>query len=323
MTILGPLLIKDKRLRSTEAFLGTLLNQHGLSSIHPLRIGPRYYVAEARQGKTPVIFKSCLFPGSTDHLTNEKFGREVLFLSFLQHSRHTLVRKTAPHVYAAGTRPRAWYIREYIGGATQNVKGGDIRFVPSFFSATNARWIVRFFSALQNIREHELPKEFRALLYRPNFAAQLLKFMTPHWHTVEKNLEKPAIVSEIKRYFKKNAKLYDTTRRVLVHQEPYAVHLIKQSQGWRLIDWENIGWGNAVHDYLVVWMRASRYPAWQNSFRTLVKRQATVRQFDKLWELEQTIQSVFNVISWQFITRKHDMRELYLFSKKFLLQKFS
>lgn len=315
MPYLLPQQLKDSRLREAEEAIAQIVSTYRLRITKTIRRGPRYYVAEVMRNKRKALFKICLYRKDVDGLTNEKFGREVLFLDYLQTSRRRLVRRTAPGVFALGTDPRAWYIREFITGKTQNISGGSIRFRPSFFSSANLRWLTRFFTELQDIRSSELPSGFRRLLHAPDFASQLLVFMQPHWSRIEKILGIPGARKSIRVYFLRNQHLYNSAPRCLVHQEPYADHLIKQGKTWRLIDWENIGWGNPVHDAMVIWMRASQHPSWQATFKKGMQRRLRPPTFDALWEMEMAIQAVFNVISWKFVSKKADMRHLFHFSK--------
>ncbi|MFC1688004.1 phosphotransferase [Patescibacteria group bacterium] len=308
--------LKAHRLKAAREYINTIIKQEGLTVQKVLRNGPRYYVAIVSKNGIKALLKSCLFTSSVDFLTNEKFSREILFLRFLQKSKHTMVRNVAPHIYASGLTPRAWYLREYISGQTQNIRGGNVRFNSSFYTGRRLSWIVKLFSALQSIKKSELPSDFKKLLYPPDFTKQLYKFMTPHWKRIEKTLGWSGISKTIQPYFRQRTNLYNTAPRVMVHQEPYGVHFIKQGGKMRLIDWENIGWGNPLHDYVVLWMRASQHPKWQKQFRAAVKKQVRLTSFDDLWKMEVIIQSVFNVVSWHFYSPKKDIVALVKFSKQ-------
>lgn len=304
------------RLKAARQYIKSVIRQESLKIKKVLRNGPRYYVATVSTKGTSALFKCCLYTSSVDFLTNEKFSREILFLRFLQKSKHSLVRNAAPHIYASGVTPRAWYLREYISGKTQNITGGNVRFSPAFFTSSGCKWVIKFFSSLQSIRKNELPSDFKKLLYPPDFTKQLYTYMKPHWKLIEKTLQWPGISKTIQSYFKPRKHLYNTAPRVMVHQEPYGVHFIKQGNQMRLIDWENIGWGNPLHDYVVLWMRASQYPQWQKQFRTAIKKKIRLSTFDELWNMEVVIQSVFNVISWHFYSPKKDIVMLVAFSKQ-------
>ena len=83
----------------------------------------------------------------------------------------------------------------------------------------------------------------------------------------------------------------------------------------RLIDWENIGWGNPNHDPAVLWMRSSDHPAWQKKLYSKFKKHYWhYKRFDDLWTIEILIQSVFNLISYYFYPDKKDIAQLVKFS---------
>ncbi|HCJ52314.1 MAG: hypothetical protein A2898_05360 [Candidatus Kerfeldbacteria bacterium RIFCSPLOWO2_01_FULL_48_11] len=312
--------LKKYRLKTAERFATDLIHRYRIHIEHVIETGPRYYVAEGYFRRKRCLVKICLFTSTVDFLTNEKFQREILFLRFLAHSRHTIVRKAAPHIFASGLTPRAWYIREYIWGTPQNVKDGNICIRDSFFTQKRLRWIVHLFSALQAIPTADLPATFKRLLYHPQFSNQLLAFMKPHWKLIDR-LVRPQTSLQLQKYFTLHGNIYNKVSNILVHQEPYGVHFIKQhNDQMRLIDWENIGLGHAVHDYVVLWMRASQHSNWQEALYTAVKKHVVINEFEKQWELEVLIQSVFNVISSHFYPLKHDMRALYRFSRSFILR---
>ncbi len=308
--------LNKKHLEDAQRAVTAILKKHKMTIKKVLRLGPRYYVGDGMYRGKRAVLKMCLYTSSVDFLTNEKFKREVLFMRFLKTSRHALLKRLAPLLYQSGLEPRAWYIREYVGGQVQSINDGNVLYRPTFFTRERVKWIVNCFSSLQSIKKSELPDKFVSLLYKPDFTRQLLKYMNPHWKRVEASLRWSGLSRILKRYFNSNRRLYNTAPRVFVHQEPYASAFIKQGSRWRLIDWENIGWGNPLHDYIVLWMRASQYPDWQEMLRTSARKRIKLATFDQLWDMEALIQSVFNVISWHFYKPKSDLRELFEFSRK-------
>ncbi len=308
--------LRKKRLAEAQRVIEGIIAREHVRVQDIMRNGPRYYIAWGTRGAQRVVFKICLFTDTVDHLTNEKFSREILFLHFLATSHHATVRAGAPRLMNHGIRPRAWYVREFLSGKQQN-RGGSVRYAPSFFQLSTVRWIVRFFWSLQAIQKRELPASFLRLLYLPDLTHDLMKFMRPHWRLIGQFVGQQGVSKQIIRYLQSKGARYNNAPRVLAHQEPYADHFLKIRGGFHLIDWENIGWSNPLHDIVTIWMRAASRPDWQRAlYRSFKKRSGSPAWFDELWEIETMIQSVFNIISYHFYPHKKDLRELTLFSKK-------
>jgi len=308
---------KKARLAIARRIIKDTLEYEDFKVTKKIRFGPRYYVARGLRNKRQTIFKICLFSDSVDHLTNEKFSREIIFLDFVQNSKFNKVKKAAPHVYAWGIKPRAWYIREHIQGQLQNIKGGNVKFTKSFFNQKNQLWLIDLFTDLQSIKDSDLHNNFKKLLYPPDFTKNLWRFISPHWQRVENYMRWPGLARLIRKKFKFYAPIYNKAPRVLAHQEPYSCHLIKTKMNLRLIDWENIGWANPAHDPVVIWMRAHQKPAWQKQFYQRFRRQwPNYKKFNDLWTIEVLIQSVFNVISIHFYKNRNDIIGLVKFSDK-------
>lgn len=309
--------IKKQRLDIALRIIKDILFAADFKITKRIKFGPRYYVAEGILDKKKTVFKICLFSDSVDHLTNEKFSREILFLNFIKHSSLKILKVAAPHLYAFGLKPRAWYIREYLIGQTENIRGGNVRFKKRFFNQKSLDLIIQLFASLQQIKKSELPSNFKQLLYPPDFTRHLWRFIRPHWQRIEHYMKWPGLAKLIKKEFKKRAPIYNHAPHVLAHQEPYAPHFLRVNHGFRLIDWENIGWSNPTHDIVTLWMRAHQHPDWQKQLYQRFKRYwHHYKKFDDLWKIEVLIQSVFNVISWHFYNDKQDLAGLVKFSDK-------
>lgn len=319
MPFLFPLQLRDGRLAAAKRFIDTIVRDQHLSITKVIKRGPRFFVAEGICRHGLALLKICLFTRKDDNLTNEKFSREVLFLQYLQSSRvHRRLAAMTPHLIASGTAPRAWYLREYSQGKLQNVRGGNVRFRPSFFTQATLRLVGTLFGELQRIRAHELPGRFKLLLHTPDGIRKLMKFIKPYRGLIDRALGDGSQWKHIEKYLLANQDVYNSAPRVLVHQEPYAVHFIKHRHGWTLIDWENIGWGNPAHDYVVMWMRAAGHSRWQRALQRRVRRNVAYRHFDRLWEMEIVLQSCYNLISWYAYPQRKDMRALFVFSQQII-----
>ncbi len=282
-----------------------------------IKFGVRYYIALGQTRRGQAVFKIAVKPPSYDHLTNEKFSREILFLTFVQGSQLQHLKKAIPQVYAWDTTGRSWYLRQYLRGIMQNINGGNVRYKKSFFNARNLHWLFLTIKQLHSIQSGGLPKKFRKLLYRPQSLEYLWRFISPYCKTVERFTGIRGVCAQIKSIFNANAKIYNSSRRVLAHQEMYAPHILDVQGTSKLIDWENIGWASILKDVVTVWMRASEHPTWQHQLYLLFRRHyRSFPGFDRLWMVTTLLQSVFNVIGYDFYPDRNDFRELANFSKK-------
>jgi hypothetical protein len=62
-----------------------------------------------------------------------------------------------------------------------------------------------------------------------------------------------------------------------------------------LIDWENVGWGHALQDLSVLWMRCFTQPEWQAEYVRLLEEHGYFEGNGRLfWESELLIQAFAN-----------------------------
>lgn len=311
-------IIKKHKTHARE-LIKEITTQNNFKITKRIRFGPRYFVAEGKyQGKT-TLFKLCLFPKSYDHLTNEKFSREILFLNFIQNSKYLSLKKATPHIYASNIDTRAWYIREYLYCQAQNINNGNIRFINKFFSTKNYNWFIRTFSQLQKIKKKELPNNLKKLLFPPQTLEYLWRFIGPSQKNLDKFIKHPGATKKIHQQFKKNSHLYKTAPRVLAHQEVYSPHILCSNKYIKLIDWENIGWALPTHDIVTMWMRAYHHPTWQNKLKQYyLSQNSKMKKKQKLWDITLLMQSTFNVISYHHYFDKKDFAPLAKYSSQII-----
>ncbi|MDP2685189.1 MAG: hypothetical protein Q8P20_09220 [bacterium] len=293
--------------------------ENNFKIIKRIKFGPRYFVAKGKyQGKN-ALFKLCLFPQSYDHLTNEKFSREILFLNFIQNSKYSDIKKAIPHIYASNINTRAWYIREFLDSQAQNINNGNIRFVNSFFTIKNLNWFKKTFTQLQKIKSKKLPRNFKKLLFPPQTLEYLWRFIGPFHKNLDNSLKHPGATKKIHQLFKEYSKVYKTATRILGHQEVYSSHILYSDNYIKLIDWENIGWSLPTHDIVTIWMRAHKHPAWQNKLKKYYFSQNKKTKKNKqLWDITVLMQSTFNVISYHYYHDKTDFTPLARYSAKII-----
>ena len=310
-------LVVKKHRTHVRAIIKRLLANQSFTITKRIKFGPRYFVTEGNLAGVKALFKICLYPKSYDHLTNEKFSREILFLNFVNQSNYSILKSAIPKVYASSVGTRAWYFREYLIGKTYNINDGNIRFVNSFFTKKNLDWFTQTFTELQSINKKDLPIEFKRLLFPPQKLSYLWRFIGPYYLRIEKFIGIKGGTAQIKNLFKKYGTMYSSAPRVLAHQEVYAPHVLKEKNHIKMIDWENIGWSLPTHDLVTMWMRASRHPAWQRQLYKRFKRfHHHYKRFDDLWTITVLTQSVFNIIAFHFYKDKKDFVGLAKYSAK-------
>jgi len=309
--------LKRKRLQIARHTISDILKEEGFKITKRIKFGPRFFVAQGIKNGKISLFKICLFTHSVDHDTNDNFSREISFLNFVGNSNLSFLKKSTPQVSAHGLEPRSWYVREYLKGKAQNIKGGNVRFKKSFFNQKNLNWIIKFFTSLQSIKRKRLPVDFQRLLYPPDFNKHLWIFIKLHLNKLDQYFKSPGITKPIISRFKKYISLYNKSPQVLSHKEPYSCHFLKKENRFLLIDWENINWANPAHDPVVIWMRAYEHQKWQNTlYQRFRNRYQDQKNFDLMWTMEVFIQSFFNVISYQFYHDQKDLEGLTKFSDK-------
>ncbi|MFH0805174.1 MAG: phosphotransferase [Patescibacteria group bacterium] len=302
---------KQQQLGAARRAARELIAQSDYREAERPTVGPRYYLSSGSWQRHPARFKLCLYTRAADVFTFEKFSREVLFLAYIQRAGLPTLRAAVPTVYQSGLTPRPWYVREDIGGQFQSTGGGIVRVRPSFYTASNLRWLSNVLSSLHRIKQSSLPQQFRRLLFQPDRAMHLWHHLQTLVPEIERVLHQPGVGLQLRSAIRQCATVYDRAPRVLAHQELYGCHFIRTERGFRLIDWENIGWSNPCHDAVVVWLRGHQHPAWQKKlFKTLRRRYRSYPRFTELWNAEVLIQCAFNVGSWRFFPDQRDFHAL-------------
>ncbi len=293
-----------------ERTIETIREREGFRQTKVLSQAPRYYLASGRLHRHKAVFKISLRTRQEDALTNEKLARETLFMQHLQSVRSPLTA-IMPEVFAGGTAPRAWYIREWTAGTLQHVRNNEAAFTKSFFSRPTLRWLTKNLALLQSITARDLPQQLSTLLYQPQLPTYLWQFVEPYQRQVDSFTDAPGITARCKRVFQRATPLFRNAPRVLAHQELYPTHFIRTSSGMQIIDWENIGWALPTYDYVAVWLRAFTHPDWQQSlYRQYAKQWGEYRDATRLWYTTVFVQSVFNVVGYHYYPDKSHFRPL-------------
>jgi len=296
-----------------------IIIEHEFKITKRIKFGPRYFVAEGKYKGQNALFKICLYPKSYDHLTNEKFSREILFLNFIKQSKYKELKKATPYIYTSNIDTRVWYIREYLTGQTQNINEGNIRYKDAFFTTKNYNWFLKTFNQLQSIKKENLPNNFKKLLFPPQTLEYLWKFIGPFYENLDRFVKHKGATNQIHKIFQSHSKIYKASPRILAHQEVYSPHILISKKYIKLIDWENIGWALPTHDIVTIWMRAHKHPKWQAKLKNdFLNTNKKIKNIEELWHITMIMQSTFNVISYHHYFDKKDFYPLAKYSAQLI-----
>lgn len=313
---------KARQLQETKELVKCVLESHHLKLKRVIKNGPRYFIAECTKNSKKYVFKTCLYTKSFDPSTNSKFIREVLLLKYITESKRKFLRQAIPKIYNYDTKKRIWYIREYIDGAPQNSTQGTVQFKPSFFTPATLKWIITFIKELQKINPQKIPNTLFRVARKYYPLSRTINYINMNKDDITKVIGQKEYRTIIDR-LKSNQNIYNQAKLVLAHHELFASHFIKKGGGkFTLIDWENFGLSNAIHDLATIWMRASSNPAWQSKLLLEARNNwPSPRAYNSLFEIELLTQSLCNVSEINYVKNKRDFLPLAEFST-LGLQKF-
>jgi len=271
-----------------------ILTKQQITLTKILRLNNRFLVARGRKQHQLVTFKILI---SNNHYEQDKVGqsitREANFLNFLQSSGTTLIKNSVNNIIAFKKTEHSWYVKNFLPGKSQKVKGSGWLFNEQFFNAKNLNWLTNFYQDIYRLSTTlplNLTKEFRKsnLIHYEIFLEweNIIAFAEIAKLPLKKDL------GRIKRFLISHRKIFDCSQTVVNHFEPYADHIITQKNRTALIDWENVSYGDVAHDPAVIWLRAFNRPAWQ---KQLVKNFSVWPNFKQLFNLHVILQSLGNI----------------------------
>lgn len=313
---------RARQLQETKELVKFVTGSHRLKLKRVIKNGPRYFILECAKNSKKYVFKTCLYTKSFDPSTNSKFIREVLLLKYITESKRKFLRQAIPEIYDYNTRKRIWCIRKYINGPLQNSANGIVEFKPSFFTSATLKWIIAFIREFQKINPRKIPDALFKVTTKYCPLLRTINFINKNKAKITKVIgqkEYCAIIGHLKS--KRN--VYNQAKLVLAHNEPYATHFIKKKGGeFTLIDWENFGLSNSVHDLAIIWMRASSNPRWQSKLLLEARKNwPRPNSYNSLLKIELLIQSLCNVSEINYIKNKKNFFQLSSFST-LCLQRF-
>jgi len=275
--------------------INQIFDKHQLRLVKILRLGPRFFIALCEKGKTKYVLKINLYERYLNQDTrthNEHLAREASFLKFIQAQKDfSLLKNGVPKIYDYDlTGQQTWYLKDYTTGNFQNYQQSNFLFKGSFFTQENLNWIIKFFAELHRLSQ-KLTKKQRGIFHRH----QLNDYLKLINGQCIKKIFGPKL-KNIYHFFQKYEKIFNQNQTALTHFEPYPVHFIKTKESLKIIDWENIGWGNSAHDIAVIWLRAYEKKNWQKILRKKFPLSTPLKNnWEELFKVEIVVQSLANL----------------------------
>lgn len=264
----------------------------GFEPIKNFRNGPRFYVMGGEYKGERAIFKSDVEVGPR-RLRKARFRmrREALFLE------HAGI-KHVPKFYGKGTRRRFFWILEgWAPGESQESGESTFLIKDSFFTEHNLGYMIEFLAELRRLGENP-PQQFEERLPRYTLA----NYMSLIWKDRE-NLLGKGLSERASAFLKTRHKLFNSSQTVITHHELYGPHIFvdppsREASGGKLnvIDWENVGWGNAAYDFTELWIRSFSHTDFQADFMGRFSAlQENKELFDQLFRVEMILQGIGNL----------------------------
>jgi thiamine kinase-like enzyme len=277
--------------------INKIFKANKLQFLKLLRLGPRFFITLCQKNNKKCVFKINLYPRtlSPDTKTfNEHLAREIIFLKYVRkQKKFPFLKNSLPKIYNNDINcPRTWYIKNYTEGGFQNINQSNFLFKKSFFNQNNLNWIVKFFTQLHSLSQI-LPTNFKKIFHyhQLNNYLRLIDF-----DKIGRLLKSQSKIKKIINFLHEREKIFNQSQLVFTHFEPYASHFIKKNNGFIIIDWENVGWGNASHDIGVVWLRAYDQKKWRdNLIKNFYRSTFLKKHFWDLFKMELLIQCIANL----------------------------
>ncbi len=289
-------------------FVRGVLEQNHFELIRVLRYGPRFICLEVRSGDRRGMFKMVLPeaergphntpPGYvwTEFERIDKLERrllkEALFLQFF--SQQLGEAGFEPQIIALSETSPVWSLRTFIDERPMSAWDSNFIFSPRFYRSITPRQVIDFFIKLHSLSDR-LPESLTD--YIKDFTSTLTN-QSRFERSVERARLMPAFrgaADRLQAAFAAAAPHYSDYEPVITQYEPYSCHLFLVHDKVSLIDWENVGWGHALQDVSVLWMRCFDDPEWQAEYVRLLEAEGYFKGHGRLyWESELLIQSFAN-----------------------------
>lgn len=260
--------------------------------------GPRVYVLgglyQVGEKTKKAVFKS---PSSLDlgvvNFTNGKLHHEAIFLE----NAPSYLLPFIADIFRYGLfEGRFWYLIEWAQpGERMSLGKSDFLIKDKFFTQKNLEWDVETLAALRRNSASvygALKKELSETFYDLADYRGLLEPQGKPYFTAD-------ILSKAAAFLDQAGPIYNKyNKKTVTHHEFYGSQIVSSSKTLMLTDWENVGWGHPLRDFMTMWIRAFEHPAWQANFLEAFKKSLAVpeEEFEALFGVEKILQNFGNIV---------------------------
>lgn len=283
------------------------------------REGPRFYVVGGDYRGEKAIFKADIEAGPRRlPKARLRLQREAIFLEGVN-------LKHAPKFYAKGIHhvksfPNSlrnsqdahrkqinvagegffWILEEWVLGESQELGESTFLIRDSFFTKQNLKYSLEFLTELRRLSEVPQP-EFEKHFSRYTLADYENLIWVDRDHILGE-----ALSVKVGNFIKKRHSLFNKNQTTITHHEICGPHIFVSAKGrsasggnggqMKVIDWENVGWGNPAHDFVELWVRSFAHQDFQTElFERFWASQKDKEVFDQLFRLEVILQGIGNL----------------------------
>lgn len=257
------------------------------------RNGPRYFVGLL---KTPtgreIVLKTLLQLENT--WAHDALTKEIAFYRWIQDYKDKKVSSVFTKLLAYEVSEKhLWRAQEKLAGSFQNREPSQFILRPDFGKNVNPEKLADFLRRL-HAATPAAPVSVRKWL-KASPLREYEHFIS--WWKAPRALVGEGLRRKIAEFLEAFRSAYDRQEKVLTHFEFYGAHLLITPHGaLKIIDWENVGLSDRTHDLATLWLRAYRYPKWQERFLSSFRGGCPKDfPFEEMFAVEAVLQALGNI----------------------------
>jgi len=196
-----------------------------------------------------------------------KFNNEVLFLEYI--GKQSIFSKQMTQKVLAHDFSEGWRIAEYLDGERISKTNDFYPYNPDLLKKISPEVIVNFFYQLQQIDLEDIKKEIPTLpIYGLEKHLEYYRKMEPAGYILD-NLknnrygflsgEESALLLKI---YQNPGELY-FSKQGMAHSDLNPENILVNGQDFYVLDWENVGIGQRMNDFVSFWARSYLNPVFQ------------------------------------------------------------
>lgn len=291
--------------------INEITEKYNLILIKIIRMGTRFFIGLYKKNDKKVLLKISLGHARESYdfkRVCKRLSRESKFLDFLSHHKDSILKKAVSKIIDFETDGYAWYLKEYLEASPQNINRSNFLFRKDFFDDKASTFLAQFFSKLHKI-SYDFPLSFKKMIRRYPLESHE-RFI--HYNETLDYYGLGHLREKIKKFLNSKRKIFDKNQNVVAHFEPYPSHILKDKENsFYFIDWENVGWASPFRDIVILWIRAFKYPVWQNNLiENFLKFSFSEHKkyFKELFEVEVILQSLCNMNYFKWTKDKDELK---------------